>query len=51
MNGFRLNKNGKAILLEVNDIVSDTFKGQSYKENGEYFFFKRQLKKKFIYSN
>jgi hypothetical protein len=50
MNGFRLNKNGKPILLELNDITSSNFKGHSYKENGEYFFFKRKLNSKFIYS-
>lgn len=51
MNGFRLNKNGKPILIELNDIVSDTFRGQSYKENGEYFYFKRQVNNKFLYTS
>ena len=50
VNGFRLNKNGKPIIIEVGDIMHKEFQGASYKQNGTYYFFKRHANGFYYYS-
>lgn len=50
INGFRLNKNGKPILRDSNEISFAEDRGASFKDNGQYYFFLRKLRGKFIYT-
>ncbi len=50
VNGYRLNRNGKAILgVEKEAIVKETFVGESLKSFGTYYFFNRKQGDSFIY--
>lgn len=51
INGFRLNKNGKPILFEVGEVLVKEYRGSYYKEEGIYFFYRREFRGEFIYSN
>lgn len=50
INGFRLNKNGKPILIEEGERKHAEYQGASYKEDGEYYFFKRKSNGYFYYN-
>lgn len=47
--GFRLNKNGKPIIIEVGEVRFKDFKGSSYKINGTYYFYFRESNGNYIY--
>jgi hypothetical protein len=49
INGFRLTKNGKPILKECGDILLDSYQGNSFKLNGEYYFYSRMYQGKNLY--
>jgi len=49
--GFRLNKNGKPIIVEVGTVRHKEFRGQTYKENGEYFYYVMQHDGSYIYKS
>jgi len=49
VNGFRLNRNGKAILTDVGEKVKNKYEGELFKENGVYYYFDRKRGDKFIY--
>lgn len=47
--GYRLNKNGKPFLIKGNEIIKTVFEGNSFKYNGEYYFFVAKRINTFIY--
>ena len=49
VNGFRLNRNGKAILNDVGEKVKNKYECELFKENGVYYYFDRKRGDKFIY--
>lgn len=50
INGYRLTKNGKPILTEIGEVKFKEFQGQSFKSNGDYYFFLRQSQGYFYYT-
>lgn len=51
INNYPLNKNGKPILSPLsNEIQTDEYRGQSYKENGSYLLYVGKRGTKHIYS-
>lgn len=51
INNFRLNKNGKPITSEIGEVKHKLYQGASYKEDGEYYFYKRFFNGFYYYSN
>ena len=49
--GFRLNKNGKPILIEVNEYRLKDYKGSSYKMGGTYYYYVRESNGSYVYKS
>ena len=47
--GFRLNRNGKPIIIEQGEVRLKEYRGASYKNNGQYFFYVRESNGNYVY--
>lgn len=48
--GFRLNRNGKPIIIEQGEVRHKEFKGASYKDSsGTYHYYIREYSGEFVY--
>lgn len=50
MNGYKLTRNGKPITTAIGEIKFNEYKGQSFKENGDYYYFLRKARGYFYYT-
>lgn len=50
INNYRLTRNGKPITTAIGEVKQSEYKGQSFKENGDYYFFLRKQGNIYIYT-
>lgn len=51
INNYRLTRNGQPITTAIGEVKYSEYKGQSFKENGDYYYFLRQSGDYFYYSS
>ena len=51
INGFNLTKNGKPITSNIGERKHLEYQGESYKEEGTYYYFNRKFQNYFYYNS